>query len=282
MIPAFVFVEPAVPHKGLVGCAPCDPETGEAIEEAAAEEVGAEEPPCRPCEGGGEGPAFAGGQLALEVFVREDIDLFDVAGHVREREVMEVAPAGQNGSGDFEEVVFRAAGPVCACAFGETEFAVRVPVPVGDPAAEEPDLAGEAGSAEATAAAVREEAQNFRAHGWGNFLIGVERENPWLGAELEHRILLVPEAEPVLMDPAGSVAGGDGMGGVGRAAVHDDDFRGEVCDAVEAAVEVAFLIPGDDRDGERESVCGHAGRNRADCIGLIAAGGNADLVEVGS
>ena len=195
---------------------------------------------------------------------------------------MEVAPAGQNGSGDFKEVVFRAAGPVCALAFGETEFAVRVPVSVGDPAAEEPDLAGEAGSAEAIAAPVCEEAQNFRAHGWGNLLIGVERENPWLGAELEHRILLVPEAEPVLMDPAGSVADGDGMGGVGRAAVHDDDFRGEVCDAVEAAVEVAFLIPGDDRDGERESVCGHAGGNRADCMGLIPAGGNADLVEVGS
>jgi len=103
---------------------------------------------------------------------------------------------------------------------------------------------------EAVGGAGVEEVGDFRAQERGEFFIGVEGEDPRLGAVGEGGIFLIAVPEPVLVDDGGPGGGGELAGGVGAAAVEDDDFSGQAGDRGQAAWQIVFLVAGDDGNGQ--------------------------------
>src|SRR5262245_41709353 len=84
-------VQPAVADEGAEGGRPGDVEAGEAVEESAAEDIGAEEAPRGAKHGGADGKARAACLLLADEEIGERIDLRDVRREGGKRMVMEIA-----------------------------------------------------------------------------------------------------------------------------------------------------------------------------------------------
>ena len=172
------------------------------VEEAAAQDVGADEPPGRPEKAVEQRPAAALGQLAFQILVAEDRDFAEVGIDVWKRIVMQVGAHQLDGSTDFEEVMLRRPSPAGAFTADEAELAVGIPVPMLDPASEKENLPRKRCSGKSPGVAAMEESQDFPAQVRREFLIGVEGEDPPLGAEFEGRVFLIAIPQPVLVDKA--------------------------------------------------------------------------------
>jgi hypothetical protein len=261
------FEEPAVADEGAEGRGDGDVEAGKAVEKPALEHIGAEETPRGSKEGGAERETGAARLLLAEEEVGERIDLRDVGRERRERVVVQVAAQGRDGTGAVDFLVDDGiAAPARAVAAEEAEAVVRIPVAVGDPAAEEPNFARETGGGELRGGCGRgrvggrggagglaaEEVDDRGAQRRGNFLVGVEREHPRVRGEIERGVLGVAVAAPRQVVHAGAGGQREGFGGVGGVVERDDDLRGPAVHAGEAAREVVRLVFGDDDDGDGE------------------------------
>ena len=138
------FVEAAVTDEGGEGGGVRDVETGVAVEETALDDVSAEKTPAGAKDRGDGGKFRATGLVLLEEEVGEGIYFGDVRGERGERVVMQIAAEARDGAGAVNLFVYElVAAPAGAGAIKETEAEVGIPVAVGDPAVDEPDLAGD-------------------------------------------------------------------------------------------------------------------------------------------
>ena len=248
------FVEAAVADESAESGGPRDVKTGETVEEAKFENVGAEEAPERADDGGENREARAACLLLLDEEIGEGIYLRDVAGKRGERVVMEVAAQGRDRAvADHFFMDELVAAPAGAGSLDEAQAEVGIPVAMGDPAVDEPDLAGEARAGERREIRAREEGDEVGAEGGGDLFVGVEAERPGLGGEGEGGVFRVAEALPRQVMDVGAGRAGEGFGVVGGGVEGDDDFRGPALHAGEAAREIGGLVFGDDDDGKGKS-----------------------------
>ena len=84
----------------------------------------------------------------------------------------------------------------------------------------------------------------------GDFLVGVEAEDPGAGGLINPEVLLGPKARPIPIDHAGAERCGFLPGAVFAVRVDDDRFRGPG-HAPKAALDVRFFVLGDYDDRDR-------------------------------
>src|SRR5690606_30517787 len=90
---------------------------------------------------------------------------------------------------------------------------------------------------------------------WRDAFIGVHRQHPLLGGQVERAVLLRTEARPVgRFDHVRALLAGDLARPVAAARIEHDDFIGEG-DRVETRADVRFFVLGDDDDGKRHARC---------------------------
>ena len=164
---------------------------------------------------------------------------------------MEIAGEFFHGSRDVEEIVFWRPHPSRPLAADQPEFAIRVPVAMGDPPAEKPDFTRKRGAVVAFRLAGLEELLDFGTQAGREFFIRIEGQHPRMRAMREGGILLIAVAQPVLMDDARPGAGGHVPGSVGTAAVHHNNFRRQSGDRRQTTRQIAFLVARDDGNGQR-------------------------------
>ena len=170
---------------------------------------------------------------------------------------MQITHADFDTAGDFQLVVLNAAAPLRMVAPDKSQLAVGIPIAVQDPPAKKPHFARKTGSIMGGGFLLKK-CQDILPHGAGDFLVGVQREHPWLRALLQRSLLLIPVAQPILMQPPGTVPGGDLRGVIGGATIHNHDFHCEPGHAGETAVQIGCLVPGD--YGYRERKWSHEQR----------------------
>ena len=190
-------VETAVADERAEGGGPSDVEAGETVEEAELENVGADEAPERAGDGGGDGEAGAARLMLLQKEVGEGIYLRDVTGERGERVVKQIAAQGRDGAVALHLFVDELiAAPTGAGAVDEAQAEIGIPIAVGDPATQKPDLPWETRAGKRRVIGPGEECDELGAKGGGDLLVGVEAERPGLGGESEGGVFGVAETLP--------------------------------------------------------------------------------------
>ena len=106
----------------------------------------------------------------------------------------------QRGAGSIDDEPFMhltsAIGlPLAFPAAKQAHFAVGIPVAMMNPAAHEPDKAGHPRSIESGIITVGEKAPDGLAQFRREFLIAIQRQNPWLGAQAQAQVQAQAQAQ---------------------------------------------------------------------------------------
>ena len=141
--------------------------------------------------------------------------------------------------------------PVTLAVAEKPQAPVGIPVSMGDPAPEEPDLPGKLGPLKPLMVSL-EESKDIVLEGGGNFLICIKRQYPRCLDLGQSKLLLVAIPLPRMVNDGGAESLGDLLGVVGAVVDDDDDFLNPVGHASEAAREVMRLIAGDHGNGNRQ------------------------------